>query len=178
MLRVLDIVDEELAKLEAVLSRLEARFVGSSVLILYEGDPTRLDDALHRYDTKNATLLTKPSNSSEPTTSDPNTLTNSPPSPSASSTYSSSTSFSDETSTSSDDDKDDGARADARKARRCPPVTLRLIDFAHTSLVQGEGPDPGVLKGIKTLRGLVQGRREEVKVGMRVEDRDKGIKGE
>jgi 1D-myo-inositol-tetrakisphosphate 5-kinase/inositol-polyphosphate multikinase len=37
-----------------------------------------------------------------------------------------------------------------------------MIDFAHTGLAEGEGPDEGVLRGLGTLRGLVRARREEV----------------
>ena len=42
-------------------------------------------------------------------------------------------------------------------------MTLKMIDFAHTRLVEGEGPDEGVLKGVRTLRGLVQGRAAAVR---------------
>lgn len=40
--------------------------------------------------------------------------------------------------------------------------TVSLIDFAHTRVVPGEGPDHGILKGMDTLTGLVSQRREEV----------------
>jgi inositol-polyphosphate multikinase len=38
------------------------------------------------------------------------------------------------------------------------PCVVRLIDFAHTRLKPGEGPDVGVLKGLDTLLSLLDGR--------------------
>lgn len=49
---------------------------------------------------------------------------------------------------------------------RPPPFTLRLIDFAHTRLCEGEGPDQGVLKGLETVVRLVEGRIREVEEGI------------
>ena len=43
-----------------------------------------------------------------------------------------------------------------------PPFAVKLIDFAHTRLVSGEGPDEGVLKGLDTTLKLLAGRIEEV----------------
>ena len=37
------------------------------------------------------------------------------------------------------------------------PVELRLIDFAHATKVDGQGPDEGVLLGLETTRTLLQG---------------------
>lgn len=38
------------------------------------------------------------------------------------------------------------------------PSVVRLIDFAHTRLKPGEGPDVGLLKGLDTLLSLLDGR--------------------
>jgi inositol-polyphosphate multikinase len=38
------------------------------------------------------------------------------------------------------------------------PCVVKLIDFAHTRLKPGEGPDMGVLKGLDTLLSLLDGR--------------------
>ncbi|KAF8548739.1 SAICAR synthase-like protein [Imleria badia] len=40
--------------------------------------------------------------------------------------------------------------------------TVSLIDFAHTRVVPGEGPDQGVLTGMDTLIRLVDRRKQEV----------------
>ena len=141
-------IDSELEKLESVLKSLEARFVGMSILIIYEGDSGRLEDALDRWEGKLArqALLAAEEPMEQGDSDEEDDY------------------FEEESSsTSSDDDEDDGARADARKARRCPPMTLKMIDFAHTKLAEGEGPDEGVLKGLDTLRGLIKGRAEEIR---------------
>lgn len=145
LLRLLRHINSDLIKLEAILHDLEARFIGSSILVVYEGDPERLEDALERHEAKQAALEVLAQSETE-SLEDEDDITEDE----------------DESSTSSDDDEDDGVRADARRARRCPPFTLKMIDFAHTSLVEGEGPDEGVLKGISTLKKLIQTRIDQV----------------
>jgi 1D-myo-inositol-tetrakisphosphate 5-kinase/inositol-polyphosphate multikinase len=151
MLRLLDILDEELSSLETTLQKFEARFVGASVLIVYEGDPDRLDLALDRHDALKA--RTAPHAARDFTREGDE---------SSDDDEEEEEEEDEESTTTSDDDSMDGQRSDARKARRCPPIVVRMIDFAHTWLVQGEGPDVGVLKGLDTLRGLVGLRKEEV----------------
>jgi 1D-myo-inositol-tetrakisphosphate 5-kinase/inositol-polyphosphate multikinase len=148
-------VDSELEQLEAVLSTLEARFIGASILIVYEGDAVRLEDALDRWEAKRArqALLAAENPPPEYAEDDEDEADDDEIE-------------GEDSSTSSDDDEDDGARADARRARRCPPMVLKLIDFAHTGLVEGEGPDQGVLKGVRTLRGLIKDRSETVKTAV------------
>lgn len=50
---------------------------------------------------------------------------------------------------SSEDSSDEGSPS---------PCVVKLIDFAHTRLKPGEGPDMGVLKGLDTLLSLLDGR--------------------
>ncbi|KAG7453151.1 SAICAR synthase-like protein [Guyanagaster necrorhizus] len=57
-----------------------------------------------------------------------------------------------------EDDDDD----DDEKLKRGPPYTVKLIDFAHTRFVPGQGPDEGVLKGFDTVQSLLDGRLKEV----------------
>jgi hypothetical protein len=58
-----------------------------------------------------------------------------------------------ESDESDEDDKDEPT----------PPWSIRMIDFAHTRLVEpSEGPDEGVLLGIRTLGELVRGRVREL----------------
>ncbi|KAJ7777833.1 hypothetical protein DFH07DRAFT_796289 [Mycena maculata] len=44
-----------------------------------------------------------------------------------------------------------------------PPCDVRLIDFAHTRFVPGQGPDEGVLLGINTVLALLDERIEAVR---------------
>lgn len=63
---------------------------------------------------------------------------------------------------SDESDDDEHIASDDEEERRPRPFSLRLIDFAHTRLAHGEGPDEGVLLGMRTLRKLLQGRKEEI----------------
>ncbi|KAJ6462310.1 hypothetical protein DFH09DRAFT_1061527 [Mycena vulgaris] len=54
-----------------------------------------------------------------------------------------------------DDDDDDNSNKPAKPG---PPCDVRLIDFAHTRFVPGQGPDEGVLLGINTVLGLLDER--------------------
>lgn len=139
MVRVLDLIDKELSDLETVLNTLEMRFVGSSVLIVYEGDPARLEDALSNWEAK--------------------LIARDPLAPVAEEDEDE-----DDEEEETDDESDDldGTKEDAKLAKQCPPVTVKMIDFAHTWIAEGEGVDHGVLKGLGTLRNLVQGRKKEL----------------
>ena len=170
MVHLLDLVEAHLQELEIAVSGLEARFIGSSVLLVYEGDPARLQDALDRVEAKRTPF--------NPTGSIPakrdfpdwdDGLDNSDGSGGSGRNWLGIGDESDEedeedeeSDDEDDDDDDDGTKADERSARKCPPLTVKMIDFAHTRLVEGEGIDLGVLKGLRTLRGLVKGRREVV----------------
>lgn len=46
-----------------------------------------------------------------------------------------------------------------------PPFDVRLIDFAHTKLVPGRGPDEGVLLGLRTVIDLLKGRITQIEIG-------------
>lgn len=139
MLRVLALIDKQLSDLETVLQSLEMRFVGASVLIVYEGDPSRLDDALTQWESKiHEEDPFKPVEEDE----DEDTIE----------------------SESEDDEEDDldGTKEDEKMAKACPPVIVKMIDFAHTWIAEGQGVDEGVLKGIATLRSLIKGRKVEL----------------
>ncbi|BEJ13654.1 hypothetical protein CspHIS471_0308280 [Cutaneotrichosporon sp. HIS471] len=141
--RLLVELDAELGRLEEVLDQIELRAVGASVLVVYEGDADRLAAAFGRFDRQRVTLAAKslnPENSDDEDEDEED----------------------EEEEESESDSDDDGAAADARRANKCPPLVVRLIDFAHTWLEEGEGPDQGVLLGLRTLRGLVQDRRAAV----------------
>lgn len=60
-----------------------------------------------------------------------------------------------------EDDDDDDEDEDAAKPG--PPYIVKLIDFAHTRIVPGQGPDQSVLTGIDTVLKLLDGRIHEVK---------------
>ncbi|KAF5317936.1 hypothetical protein D9619_012175 [Psilocybe cf. subviscida] len=55
-----------------------------------------------------------------------------------------------------EDDNDDSA------TKIGPPFVVKLIDFAHTSFVPGQGPDEGVLLGMDNVVKLLDGRLKEL----------------
>ncbi|KAI0739221.1 SAICAR synthase-like protein [Daedaleopsis nitida] len=62
------------------------------------------------------------------------------------------------------DDEEDEEDEDEEESRRPgPPYLVKLIDFAHTKLGPGIGPDEGVLQGVDTVLALLDGRIEQVK---------------
>lgn len=143
MLRVLALVDKQLSDLEAVLKSLEMRFVGSSVLIVYEGDLTRLEDALAQWESRiHEEDPLKPELDLEDDEDDM---------------------IESESESESDESDDlDGTKEDEKMAKKCPPVVVKMIDFAHTWIAEGQGVDEGVLTGLGTLRGLIRGRKAEL----------------
>jgi len=139
MLRVLALIDKQLSDLETVLQSLEMRFVGASVLIVYEGDLTRLDDALAQWESKiHEEDPLKPVEEEDDEAS-----------------------IESESEDESEDDLD-GTKEDEKMAKECPPVIVKMIDFAHTWIAEGQGVDEGVLKGLATLRSLIRGRKAEL----------------
>ena len=59
-----------------------------------------------------------------------------------------------------DEDDDDDDDDDEPKL----PFIVKLIDFAHTNVVPGKGPDEGVLLGMDTILRLLDGRLSELAV--------------
>ena len=59
-----------------------------------------------------------------------------------------------------DDDDDDDDEINSN--RPGPPFVVKLIDFAHTRLAPGEGPDQSVLIGLDTILKLLDARLEEI----------------
>jgi 1D-myo-inositol-tetrakisphosphate 5-kinase/inositol-polyphosphate multikinase len=64
-----------------------------------------------------------------------------------------------------DDDDDDDDVDESNSKRPGPPFVVKLIDFAHTRLAPGEGPDQGVLFGMDTVLRLLDARLQEIASG-------------
>ena len=69
----------------------------------------------------------------------------------------------DEEVENSEDDDSEEEDEDKENTKPGLPCLVRLIDFAHTKVVQGEGPDEGVLLGIDTTLKLLDGRIAQIK---------------
>ena len=61
-----------------------------------------------------------------------------------------------------DDDDDDDDEDENTSKRPGPPFVVKLIDFAHTRLKPGDGPDQGLLFGMETILKLLDARLEEI----------------
>ena len=63
-----------------------------------------------------------------------------------------------------DDEEDEDEDEDEEENTKPGPAFLvKLIDFAHTKVVAGEGPDEGVLLGMDTTLKLLDGRIAQIK---------------
>ncbi|TFK32604.1 hypothetical protein BDQ12DRAFT_692302 [Crucibulum laeve] len=65
----------------------------------------------------------------------------------------------------SEEESEDEAEGAPKKIP--PPYVVKLIDFAHTKIMPGKGPDEGVLRGIDTVLSLLDGRIAEVQEAMK-----------
>ncbi|KDQ34117.1 hypothetical protein PLEOSDRAFT_1032104 [Pleurotus ostreatus PC15] len=63
-----------------------------------------------------------------------------------------------------EDDEDDEDESEDEQNKPGPPFVVKLIDFAHTRIVPGEGPDEGVLLGLNTVLRLLDGRIEQIEL--------------
>ncbi|KAM6503252.1 Inositol polyphosphate kinase, partial [Amanita muscaria] len=61
-----------------------------------------------------------------------------------------------------EDEMEDDDEESEDEERGGPPYVVKLIDFAHTRLVPGKGPDQSVLTGIDTMIRLIDGRIKEL----------------
>ncbi|KZP03501.1 SAICAR synthase-like protein [Athelia psychrophila] len=66
-------------------------------------------------------------------------------------------------SDSMDDSEEDEEDKVGPPKRPGVPHTVNLIDFAHTRVAPGEGPDRGVLMGLSTLIKLLDGRIQDLR---------------
>ncbi|KAL1720288.1 hypothetical protein EV715DRAFT_197433 [Schizophyllum commune] len=71
----------------------------------------------------------------------------------------------DEETDSDEEEGEEEKAADSTLAKPGPAFTVKLIDFAHTRLAPGEGPDAGVLLGLDTTLKLLDGRIAQVEAG-------------
>ncbi|PIL33058.1 hypothetical protein GSI_04507 [Ganoderma sinense ZZ0214-1] len=69
-----------------------------------------------------------------------------------------------------DEDEEEEEEEEEEQKRAGPPYLVKLIDFAHTKIVPGIGPDEGVLKGVDTVLRLLDGRIEQTKAVLASKD--------
>jgi 1D-myo-inositol-tetrakisphosphate 5-kinase/inositol-polyphosphate multikinase len=62
-----------------------------------------------------------------------------------------------------EEDEDDEEEEEDENTKPGPACLVKLIDFAHTKVVAGEGPDDGVLLGMDTTLKLLDGRIAQIR---------------
>ncbi|KAI0034998.1 hypothetical protein K488DRAFT_44224 [Vararia minispora EC-137] len=124
LLPILEAIRDITEEIMDVLSGIELRMVGASLLVVYEADHSRAEEGV-RWVEEQMKLVEKGA------------------------LY---------------EDEEGGDEKDDEHEKNTPfaPFSVKLIDFAHTRLKPGEGPDDGVLLGIETLLRLLEGRIKEV----------------
>jgi len=115
-------------------SNLELRMVGGSLLIIYEADWARAEEGIKIYSEED----TEMEEVGDGVKDDGKDVEGH-----------------DEEDDDDDDDDDDEPKL---------PFIVKLIDFAHTNVVPGKGPDEGVLLGMDTILKLLDGRLSEIAV--------------
>jgi 1D-myo-inositol-tetrakisphosphate 5-kinase/inositol-polyphosphate multikinase len=131
---VLTTLQADLEELKATISNIEMRMVGGSVLIVYEGDWERASKA---FSTPSETATTEEDEDDEIEVEI------------------------DENGQIVLESIPDEA-IEEEEEPEAPLCSLSLIDFAHTRLIDGAGPDEGVLKGIQTVIDLVRQRKDKI----------------
>ena len=61
-----------------------------------------------------------------------------------------------------DEEEDADEHSDSSADTLGPPYIAKLIDFGHTRLREGDGPDTGVIMGLETTIRLFKNRLQEV----------------
>ena len=134
LLPVLKSIRKGVQEIRDVLSAMEMRMVGSSLLIIYEGDWHRAEMGV-QWLAEQAASATRDGR-----------------------VDGGGREFKEvEEDDSEDDDESEDESEDERRGYKSPCV-VKVIDFAHTRLKPGEGPDQSVLRGLETVLALLDGR--------------------
>jgi len=133
LLPVLKSIRRSVQEIRDVISAIEMRMVGGSLLIVYEGDWARAEMGVQWLAEQAASATAdEETNGGE-----------------------------DEEEDSEEDEDSEDESEDEESGGSKPPCVVKVIDFAHTRLKAGEGPDRGVLKGLETVLALLDGRITE-----------------
>jgi 1D-myo-inositol-tetrakisphosphate 5-kinase/inositol-polyphosphate multikinase len=135
LLSILEWLREDVAEIREAFQGVHLRMVGGSLLIVYEADWE------HAAQCVKAMALEEVSDeaSAEVAEEDEN-----------------------EEEDEEEEEEEEGENEGGTKSLG-PPFIAKLIDFAHTRMKPGEGPDQGVLLGLDTVLKLLDGRIEQLR---------------
>jgi len=134
LLPILKAIKSNITQIQGVLQTIEMRMVGASLLIIYEADVEHAKEGL-------ATLAERAGFSAEEIVEEEDV---------------------DDYDDDEDDDDDDDDDDDGKVKKVGAPFVVKLIDFAHTSVALGQGPDQGVLLGVSTVLQLLDRRIAQI----------------
>lgn len=134
LVQVLEDILLSLREIAGALSQTEARFVGMSVLVVYEGDASVLEQALKEEAEQVESGVMEDDDDDDGDSS--------------------------EEGWGEGGDEEKGQKG---RGERAGTTLVKLIDFAHSRAATGKGRDESVMKGMETAVRLVQGRLEEVR---------------
>ncbi|SRR6267378_5495112 len=130
LLPVLNAIRQSVQEIRDVMSAIEMRMVGGSLLIVYEGDWDRAEMGVQWLAKQCEHATGEGEGELEGV---------------------------EEEGSEKDEDSEDESE-DEQRGESKPPCVVKVIDFAHTQLRPGEGPDRGVLKGLETVLSLLDAR--------------------
>ncbi|KAH9939426.1 SAICAR synthase-like protein [Amylocystis lapponica] len=139
LLPLLAYVRGEVADIRAALAAAPVRMIGASLLIVYEADCTRAREGLRAIEERASRAE---EDSKDQMQQD---------------ARGGGKEDEDDDGDGDDDDDDDSS------AGIGAPYAVKLIDFAHTRIVPGGDTDTGVLHGLDTFLGLLDGRIEQIR---------------
>jgi inositol-polyphosphate multikinase len=150
LLPILNSIRKNVQEIRDILSTIELRLVGSSLLLIYEGERDRTEMGVQ--------WLARQQIS---TTGDKGQLTEEEK-------YEDADIEGDDGDVQDaegeeEEEEEDSSEEDSEDGRSRSPCAVRLIDFAHTRLKRGQGPDSGVLKGLETVLNLLDKRIASLK---------------
>jgi inositol-polyphosphate multikinase len=130
---ILRSIRKSVQEIRDLLSSIELRMIGSSLLIVYEADWDRAQTGVQWLAEQQASMSSGGDGVEEEEINEDTDVEGSE----------------EDGESEEDSSEDEGLES---------PCVVRLIDFAHTRLKPGEGADVGVLKGLDTLLSLLDGR--------------------
>jgi 1D-myo-inositol-tetrakisphosphate 5-kinase/inositol-polyphosphate multikinase len=139
LILVLRAMRAEIAAIREILASAELRMVGASLLIIYEADWEQAAEAIKKYiEGQQEEIIAKKQEEEE---------------------IAAEKEEEEEEDEEGEDDEDSESDGPPKLG---PPFIVKLIDFAHTRLKPGQGPDEGVLRGLDTLLKLLDDRLESI----------------
>ena len=147
LIPVLAGIRDEVLALRVAFDQVHLRMVGGSVLIVYEADWERAEEGVTLLEARNRESHTLEVDFKQETGED---------------VGGGGDDLEDDDDASDDIEDDDDDAEDDDEGKIGLPFVVRLIDFAHTRITPGQGPDQGVLLGLDTLSKLLSGRIEQV----------------